>query len=147
MKIIIVGAVAAGATLATSLRRLDENIEIVMYEKDRYMSLVTANCPTTYHTLLMIAKIWSIGTARVLPKDYNIRAKNYHQVLAIDKENKSIKVLGKKSGLEFEESYDYLVLTTGVHSNVPESIKGTDKDHVFTIRSVVDVENIRTYYG
>ena len=54
--------------------------------------------------------------------------------------------MDKKTGKEFVETYDYLVLATGAHANVPKTIKGTDKDHVFTIRNVVDVENIRTYY-
>lgn len=69
MKVIIVGDVAAGATLATSLRRLDENIEIVMYEKDRDMSF--GNCELPYYLSYQIktAKIWSTGTAEVLPKD------------------------------------------------------------------------------
>lgn len=146
MKVIIVGAVAAGATLATSLRRLDENIEIVMYEKDRDMSF--GNCELPYYLSYQIKNSQDLvhRDSESFAKRYNIKAKNYHQVLAINKENKSIKVLDKKSGQEFEENYDYLVLATGAHANIPKSIKGTDKDHVFTIRNVVDVENIRAYY-
>lgn len=146
MKIIIVGAVAAGATLATSLRRLDENIEIIMYEKDRDMSF--GNCELPYYLSYQIKNSQDLvhRDSQSFAKRYNIKAKNYHEVLSIDRENKSIKVLNKKSGKEFVETYDYLVLATGAHANVPKTIKGTDKDHVFTIRNVVDVENIRTYY-
>ena len=146
MKVIIVGAVAGGATLATSLRRLDENIEIVMYEKDRDMSF--GNCELPYYLSYQIKNSKDLvhRDSKSFAKRYNIKAKNYHQVLAIDRENKSIKVLDKTTGLEFDDNYDYLVLATGAHANVPKSIKGTDKDHVFTIRNVVDVENIRAYY-
>lgn len=146
MKVIIVGAVAAGATLATSLRRLDENIEIVMYEKDRDMSF--GNCELPYYLSYQIKNSQDLvhRDSESFAKRYNIKAKNYHQVLSIDREEKSIIVLDKKTGKEFVETYDYLVLATGAHANVPKTIKGTDKDHVFTIRNVVDVENIRTYY-
>lgn len=146
MKVIIVGAVAAGATLATSLRRLDENIEIVMYEKDRDMSF--GNCELPYYLSYQIKNSQDLvhRDSESFAKRYNIKAKNYHEVLSIDREKKSIIVLDKKTGKEFVETYDYLVLATGAHANVPKTIKGTDKDHVFTIRNVVDVENIRTYY-
>lgn len=146
MKVIIVGAVAAGATLATSLRRLDENIEIVMYEKDRDMSF--GNCELPYYLSYQIKNSQDLvhRDSESFAKRYNIKAKNYHEVLSIDREEKSIIVLDKKTGKEFVETYDYLVLATGAHANVPKTIKGTDKDHVFTIRNVVDVENIRTYY-
>lgn len=146
MKVIIVGAVAAGATLATSLRRFDENIEIIMYEKDRDMSF--GNCELPYYLSYQIKNSQDLvhRDSQSFAKRYNIKAKNYHQVLSIDREEKSIIVLDKKTGKEFVETYDYLVLATGAHANVPKTIKGTDKDHVFTIRNVVDVENIRTYY-
>lgn len=146
MKVIIVGAVAAGATLATSLRRLDENIEIVMYEKDRDMSF--GNCELPYYLSYEIkdSKLLVHRDSESFAKRYNINAKNYHEVISINRDQKSIIVLDKRCGKEFEENYDYLVLATGAHANIPESIKGTDQDHVFTIRNVMDVENIRAYY-
>lgn len=146
MKVIIVGAVAAGATLATSLRRLDENIEIVMYEKDRDMSF--GNCELPYYLSYEIknSNLLVHRDSQKFDKNYNIKAKNHHEVLSIDRENKTIRVLDKVSGEEFEDNYDYLVLATGAHPNVPKSIKDTDQENVFTIRNVVDVERIRAFY-
>lgn len=146
MKVVIVGAVAAGATFATSLRRLDETAEIVMFEKDRDMSF--GNCELPYYLNYEIkdSKLLVHRDADSFKSRYNITAKNYHEVTSINREEKYVTVLDKRCGEEFTESYDYLVLATGAHANVPASIKGTDQDHVFTIRNVVDVENIRAYY-
>ena len=47
MKVVIVGAVAGGATFAASLRRLSEDVEIVMFEKDRDLSF--GNCEIPYY--------------------------------------------------------------------------------------------------
>ena len=146
MKVVIVGAVAAGATFAASLRRLDENVEIVMFEKDRDMSF--GNCELPYYLSYEIkdSTLLVHRDSEKFKKGYNIDAYNYHEVISINREEKYVTVLDKRSDKEFNETYDYLVLAPGAHPNVPRSIKGTDKDHVFTIRNVMDVENIRAYY-
>ena len=47
MKVIIVGGVAGGASCAARLRRLDENAEIVVFERSGYISY--ANCGLPYY--------------------------------------------------------------------------------------------------
>jgi len=47
MKIIIVGGVAGGATAAARIRRNDENAEVIMVERGKYISF--ANCGLPYH--------------------------------------------------------------------------------------------------
>lgn len=146
MKVVIVGAVAAGATFASALRRLDENVQIVMFEKDRDMSF--GNCELPYYLSYEIKDSQTLvhRDSEKFEKNSNIIAKNFHEVVDINRSEKYVRVLDKKTGKEFDESYDYLILATGAHANVPDSIKGREKDHVFTIRNVIDVENIRSYY-
>ena len=50
-KIIIVGAVAGGATCASQIRRLDKESDIIIFEKDRDMSF--ANCGLPYYICLL----------------------------------------------------------------------------------------------
>ena len=146
MKVVIVGAVAGGATCGAALRRLDENIEIVMFEKDRDMSF--GNCELPYYLSYEIkdSSLLVHRNSDIFKKNYNIDAYNYHEVIDINRKEKYVKVLDKRCGKEFNESYDYLVLAPGASPNLPESIKGTNKSHVFSIKNVVDVENIRAYY-
>ena len=47
MKVVIVGGVAGGATTATRLRRLDENAEIILFERGEHISF--ANCGLPYY--------------------------------------------------------------------------------------------------
>ena len=145
MKVVIVGAVAAGATCAAALRRLDENIEIVMFEKDRDMSF--GNCELPYYLSYEIkdSKLLVHRDSEKFKKNYNIDAYNYHEVISINRKEKYVTVLDKREGREFDESYDYLVLAPGASPNIPDTIKGADKDHVFSIKNVMDVENIRAY--
>ena len=47
MKVIIVGGVAGGATAAARIRRLDEQAQVVVYERSGYVSY--ANCGLPYY--------------------------------------------------------------------------------------------------
>ena len=49
MKTLIVGGVAGGASAAVRLRRLNENAEIVIFEKGEYVSY--ANCGLPYYKI------------------------------------------------------------------------------------------------
>lgn len=145
MKVVIVGAVAGGATCAAALRRLDEDIEIVMFEKDRDMSF--GNCELPYYLSYEIkdSTLLVHRDSEKFKKNYNIDAYNYHEVVGINRDEKYVKVLDKRDNREFKESYDYLILAPGARPNIPSSIKGSNKDHVFSIKNVVDVENIRAF--
>lgn len=145
MKVVIVGAVAAGATFAASLRRLSEDVEIVMFEKDRDLSF--GNCEIPYYLSYDIENSSSLvnRTPESFAKGYNIRAERFHEVISINREEKYVEVLDKLNNKKFKETYDYLILAPGTKENRPSSITGYDHDHVFSVKNVVDVENIRKY--
>lgn len=145
MKVVIVGAVAAGATFAASLRRLSEDVEIVMFEKDRDLSF--GNCEIPYYLSYDIENPSSLvnRTPEYFAKGYNIRAERFHQVISINREEKYVEVLDKLNNKKFKETYDYLILAPGTKENRPSSITGYEYDHVFSVKNVVDVEKIREY--
>ena len=47
MKYLVIGGVAGGATVAARLRRLDEEAQIVLFERGEYVSY--ANCGLPYY--------------------------------------------------------------------------------------------------
>lgn len=145
MKVVIVGAVAGGATFAASLRRLDETCEIVMFEKDRDLSF--GNCEIPYYLSYEIENSSYLinRTPESFLKGYNIKAKRYHEVISINRKEKYVKVLDKENNTIFNETYDYLILAPGSKENRPSSISGYDNPHVFSVKNVVDVEKIRSY--
>lgn len=143
-KVLIVGGVAGGASVAARVRRLDESAEIIMFEKGPHVSF--SNCCLPNHLSGMIAN--SDDLVLMCPtnfkKQYNIEARVSSEVVKIDKENKSITVKDLETGKEYDESYDTLYLSPGANPIVPR-IEGFDKSNVFTVRNVVDIDRLNRF--
>jgi len=144
MRIVIIGAVAAGTSAATKARRNNEKAEIIIYDKDSFISY--SGCGMPYY---IGGKIESAD--ELIPRDptffkskYNIDIKIQHEVLSINPENKTLQVKNISTGEEFIDSYDKLVIATGASSVVPP-IEGVDRDNVFTLRNIIDMNNIKAY--
>jgi len=142
MKIVVVGGVAGGASAAARARRLSENSEIIIFERGEYVSF--ANCGLPYHIGGVIKdrdKLF-IQTPESFKDRFNIDVRVQSEVTAINRENKTVKVTNLSSGEEYEESYDYLVLSPGAESFRPP-LKGIENDRVFTLRNIPDMDRIK----
>lgn len=144
-RILIVGGVAGGASVAARVRRIDEFAEIVMFEKGPYVSF--SNCSLPFHLSGIVeeAEDLVLMTPEIFHKQYNINAKVNHEVLAIHPEDKTITVKNLLTGVETIEGYDELVLSPGANPIVPSSIKGIHSPRVFTVRNVPDIDKIKKY--
>jgi NADPH-dependent 2,4-dienoyl-CoA reductase/sulfur reductase-like enzyme/peroxiredoxin family protein/TusA-related sulfurtransferase/rhodanese-related sulfurtransferase len=140
MKVIIIGGVAGGATCATRLRRLKSDWEIKIYERDYYISY--ANCGIPYYIggLVPREKLF-VTNPQEMKKKYNIDVFVRHEVIKIDPKNKKVFVKNLESGEEFEDSYDYLVLSPGA-SPIKPKIPGIDSKRIYTLRTISDADNI-----
>lgn len=144
-RIIIVGGVAGGASVATRLRRLSEENEIIMYEKGEFISF--ANCGLPYYVGGIIREKDSLLVESVenMVKDFNIEVHNNAEVIDIDHQKHSITVKNVLSGDESTDHYDRLILSTGASPLVPK-IPGIDRSkNVFSVRNIPDVEKIKNY--
>lgn len=144
MRVVIIGGVAGGASAATRIRRLDEEAEIIIYEKSGYVSY--ANCGLPYYIGDVItdeAKL-SVQDAAGLLRRYNIWAKVKHEVIKIYPDRKVVKVKNLTNNKEFEQTYDKLVIATGAKPIKP-NIPGVDLPEVFTLRNVEDTFAIKQY--
>ncbi|WP_123054007.1 DsrE/DsrF/DrsH-like family protein [Clostridium sp. JN-1] len=142
-KIIIVGGVAGGASAAARLRRLDENAEIILFEKGEYISF--ANCGLPYYigeTIKEREKLL-VQTPEAMKARFNIDVRVNSKVITVDTKNKKVKVNSKDNG-EYEENYDYLILSPGASPAEP-SIQGIQSDKIFTLRNVPDTDKIKAY--
>lgn len=142
MKVLIVGGVAGGMSAATRLRRLDENAEIIVFDKGPYVSF--ANCGLPYHVSGEIADRESllVQTPEALYDRFRIDVRPHSEVVGINPADYTITV----SSLDgtYEESYDKLILSIGAEPIIPE-IKGyNEADNVFTLRSIPDLDAIMT---
>lgn len=138
-RILIVGGVAGGASVAARARRLDEHAEIIMYEKGPNVSF--SNCCLPFHLSNVIeeSETLVLMDPEVFWKQYRIQAKVRHEVISIDRENKTIDVKNLENGEVSSEKYDVLVLSPGANPIMPETIEGLDRDNVYVLRNVVDV--------
>ncbi|CAM3658539.1 CoA-disulfide reductase [Mesobacillus zeae] len=143
-KIVIVGGVAGGATTATKLRRLDEQAEIIMYERGEFISF--ANCGLPYHISGVIEERSKllVQTVKGMETRYNIKIRNYTEVKSIHPENKKITAQNLKTGETFEDSYDVLILSPGAKPIVPP-IEGLRSRNVFKLRNIPDMDKIKSY--
>lgn len=142
-KVLIVGGVAGGASAAARLRRLDESAEIIMFERDEYISF--ANCGLPYYigeTIKEREKL-VVQTPESMKSRFNIDVRINSEVTALDTNNKVVRVRSKEKG-EYEESYDYVVLSPGARAIKP-NIEGINNKRIFTLRNIPDTDNIKAY--
>ena len=124
-KTVIIGGVAGGATTAARLRRKDESMEIVLLERGEYISY--ANCGLPYHVGDVIKNRESLllQTPEAMKKKFNIDVRVQNEAVKINPEDQTVTIKDLKKGIEYEESYDYLVIATGSSPVVPP-IPGID---------------------
>lgn len=142
-KIVIIGGVAGGASAAARLRRLDENIEIIMFEKGEHISF--ANCGLPYYIGETIKERENllVQTPEAMNKRFNIDVRINSEVIGLDTDNKKVIVNSINKG-RYEEFYDTLILAPGAKPLTP-AIQGIDSDKIFTLRNVKDTDEIKNY--
>ena len=140
-RILIVGGVAGGASCATRARRLSEEAEIIVFERDSYVSF--ANCGLPYHIGGVIDERDKllVQTPDGLRESLNLDVRVRHEVVEIDCEARTVTILDLASGTRFQETYDKLVLSQGAEPIRPP-IPGVDHPRVFVLRNIPDMDAI-----
>ena len=144
MKVVIVGGVAGGATAAARIRRLDEQAEIVVFERTSYMSY--ANCGLPYYIggVIEDPEELTLQTPESFFARFRVDVRVRHEVTAIHPDRKTVAVTNLETGESFEESYDKLLLSPGAKPVLPK-LSGMDVPGLFTLRTVEDTLRIKKY--
>jgi len=143
-KILIVGGVAGGASVAARLRRHSEEDQIIMFEKGPHVSF--SNCSLPYHLSGIIenAEKLVLMSPEKFRSQYKIEARINSEVIAINRDKKEVTVKDVLTDETSIESYDKLILSPGAKPIVPK-FSGIDKVNVFTIRNVVDIDRLNRF--
>jgi len=142
-KYIIIGGVAGGATTAARIRRMNEEVEVIMFEKGDYISY--ANCGLPYYIGNVIEdrdKLF-VQTPESFGLRFNIDVRVRSEVVNIDREKKEV-IVRQRNGEEYTEKYDKLLLSPGAFPVRPP-FPGIDLDGIFTLRNVNDTDAIKNY--
>ena len=143
MKVIIVGGVAGGATTATRLRRLDENSEIILFERGEHISFANCGLPYYVGNVIKNEEDLLVQTPEKFKERFNIDVRISQEVIKIDKENRKVEVKKNDTGETYFETYDKLVLSPGAEPINP--FKDVKSDRIFTIRNVNDAEKVKAF--
>ena len=144
MKVVIVGGVAGGATAAARIRRLDEQAEIVVFERSGYISY--ANCGLPYYIggIITDPEELTLQTPESFYSRFRVDMRVRHEVITIHPDRKTVSVRKLETGEEFEECYDKLLLSPGAKPTQPR-LPGIGLDRLFTLRTVEDTFRIKAY--
>src|ERR1022692_499430 len=141
---LIVGGVAGGAPAATRLRRLDETAEIVLFDRGPHVSF--ANCGLPYYVGNVIPDEGKllVASRELFRERFNIDVCTEHDVLAIDRAARTIRVRDLLARTDRHERYDFLVLSPGA-APMRLAAAGVDLPGVFVVRNIPDTQKIRAW--
>ncbi|MFA0439541.1 CoA-disulfide reductase [Vibrio sp. 10N.286.49.C2] len=140
-KILIVGGVAGGASAAARARRLDENAEIIMFERGSFVSF--ANCGLPYHIggdITDRSKLL-LQTPESFLSRFNVDVRVMNEVVSINKQKQTVTVKNLLDGSEYSENYDFLLLSPGASPIVPP-IPGAMNPLTHSLRNIPDMDRI-----
>ncbi len=143
-KYLIVGGVAGGASSAARLRRLDENAEIIMFDKGPHVSF--SNCCLPYHVSKIVPRLENLVlmTPEKFDKQYNIDVRVNSEVISVNRNEKYITIKNHETNETYNENYDKLVISPGAKAVFP-NFEGKTEIDIFTIRNVPDIAKVTNF--
>ena len=141
-KIVIIGGVAGGATAAARLRRLNEHDQIIMFERDEYISF--ANCGLPYYIANVITdrEDLLVQTVEGMSERFNLDIRNFSEVVDINRNDKKVTVRKVLTNEIYEESYDVLVLSPGAKPIQPPIEGLKESKNLYVLRNIADTDAI-----
>lgn len=144
LKIVIVGGVAGGASAAARLRRLDENAEIILFEKGEYISFANCGLPYYIGEVITDREKLVVQTPEQMKERFNLDVRINSEVVKILPDRKQVEVYSKTENRTYTEAYDRLVLSPGAEPVRPR-LPGIDSSRIFTLRNIPDTYRIKDF--
>lgn len=143
-KVVIIGGVAGGASAAARLRRIDEEANIVLFEKGEYISFANCGLPYYIGEVIKEKEKLVIQTPEKMKDRFCLDVRVHSEVIEIDTNNKQVKVKNWAEGNTYFESYDKLILAPGADPLKP-SLPGIDSPRIFTLKNIPDTYAIKEF--
>lgn len=143
-KIVVIGAVAGGATVASQIRFYEKKAKIVIFDQDETMSYAACGMPYVIGGEIKDADDLLATTPEEFKEKRNIDVHLKHRVTNINRQQKVVEVLNLETQHTFEESYDLLILSPGGTPIVPKTT-GLESTTMFTLRNFSDMKKVNHY--
>ena len=144
MKVVIIGGVAGGAGAAARLRRNDETAEIIMLERNGFISFANCGLPYYLGDVITERKNLVLMTPEHFRARFHVDVRVMHEVLSVDPQKKTVTVRNRLTDEQYTESYDKLIAAPGAGPIRPP-FPGMDPQKVFTLRNLEDTFRIKDY--
>jgi len=144
LRVIIIGAVAAGTAAAVKIRRQSEDAEIVLYEKDSYISYGTCGLPYFVSGEIKSIEKLIVNTKERFEKRFNLRVNVLNDVIRIEPEKNQIYIRDLKTGRQFNDWYDRLIITTG-SITIKLKFNGELSENTFALKTIDDAIVLKKY--
>lgn len=141
-KIVIIGGVAGGATAAARLRRLNEHDQIIMFERDEYISFANCGLPYYIGNVITDRDDLLVETVDGMSERFNLDIRNFSEVVDINREDKKVAVRKVLTNEVYEESYDVLILSPGAKPIQPPIEGLKESKNLYVLRNVSDTDAI-----
>lgn len=136
MKLIVIGGVAAGMSAASKLKRINQDAEVVVYEKGNVLSYGACGLP-----YFVSGENDDLEKLIARPKehfeDMGIEVHLRHEVIKVITEKKQVMVRELGNNKVFYESYDKLMISTGSMSIIPP-LPGVDLENIHVLKTLED---------
>ena len=143
-RVVIVGGVAGGASCAARLRRLDESVEILIFDRGPYVSFANCGLPYFVGNVITDESRLLVASREMFHERFNIGVHTESEVTSIDRNACTITVRDGRTGASRRERYDALVLSPGA-APIRPLLPGVDLPGVFAVRTIPDSRRIRSW--
>ncbi len=141
MRIVIIGGVAGGMTVARRLRRQNKNVEIVLIDKSYHLAPSTCSMPYALEEEFNTESLY-LNNIEKFQERYNIQVKLMNEVIDLDEKNKQIKVMETGSGAIYNMNYDKLVISTGTDAIKLKELNYLN-DNIFIFKNITNLERLK----
>jgi NADPH-dependent 2,4-dienoyl-CoA reductase/sulfur reductase-like enzyme len=143
-RFVVIGGVAAGMSAASRARILRPDMEILVFERNGYISHIGCGMPYLVSDIVKSSDSLLVYSPRFFKEKRNIDVYLHHEVKEVSPKKKTVMVKDMQTGEERDYSYDKLLLSTGARPVVPP-IEGANLDGVFTLRRHEDGISVKDY--
>lgn len=141
-KIVIIGGVAGGATAAARLRRLNEHDQIIMFERDEYISFANCGLPYYIGDVITDREDLLVQTVEGMSERFNLDIRNFSEIVDINRKDKKVTVRKVLTNEIYEESYDVLILSPGAKPIQPPIEGLKESKNLYVLRNIADTDAI-----